>query len=156
MSSPKIKPLWYRIFLYTNFPYGLFRCDNTIIVPLSCLEWQLNFKSYLGPVFYNVRAEIHKAVLPQFSLVEDFLIIKVRVTYFFAPLDFFLLMGHHLLFIWESEDEFLVRKVMSLEGVWYELSVTLQSTSYQTPSKLITFLTKNSPSGDIHMWRNKS
>ena len=48
--------------------------------------------------------------------------------------------------ILHAEGEFLVKKVMSLEGVWYELSVTLQSTSYQTPSKLITFLTKNSPS----------
>ena len=49
--------------------------------------------------------------------------------------------------IW-SEGEFLVKKIMSLEGVWFELSVTLQSTSCQTPSKLITFLTKNLPSGN--------
>ena len=34
---------------------------------------------------------------------------------------------------------------MSLEGVWFELSVTLQSTSYQTPSKLITFWLKIHP-----------
>ena len=33
-----------------------------------------------------------------------------------------------------TEGEFLVKKVMSWEGVWFEVSVTLQSTSNQTPS----------------------
>ena len=42
--------------------------------------------------------------------------------------------------------EFLAKKVMSLEVVWFEVTVTLQLTSNQTPSK-IQFLTQNSPSG---------
>ena len=47
-----------------------------------------------------------------------------------------------------SESEFLVKKVRSLEGVWFKLSVTLQSTSYQTPSlQTHNILTKNSPTG---------
>ena len=45
------------------------------------------------------------------------------------------------------EGEFSVKKVMSLEGVWYEVDCKVTDSSYQTPSKLITFLTKNSPSG---------
>ena len=44
------------------------------------------------------------------------------------------------------EDEFLVRKVMSLEGAWYEVDCKFTDGSYQTLSKLITFLTKNSTS----------
>ena len=44
------------------------------------------------------------------------------------------------------EGKFLVKKVMSLEGVWYEVDCKVTDSSYQTPSKLITFLTKNSPS----------
>ena len=45
------------------------------------------------------------------------------------------------------ESEFLVKKIMSLEGVWYEVNCKVTDISNQTPSKLITFLTKNLPSG---------
>ena len=38
----------------------------------------------------------------------------------------------------------------SLEGVWYEVDCKVTDSSYQTPSKLITILTKNSPSGVQH------
>ena len=52
------------------------------------------------------------------------------------------------------------RHVMSLEGVWYEVDCKVADSSYQIPSKLITFLTKNSPSGllihfNISMMLNK-
>ena len=45
-----------------------------------------------------------------------------------------------------SEGEFLVKKVMSLEGVWYDIDCKVTDSSYQTPSKVITFLTINLPS----------
>ena len=46
------------------------------------------------------------------------------------------------------------QKFMSLEGVWYEVDCKVIYCSNQTPSKLITFVTKNSPSAVYQGWWN--
>ena len=89
-------------------------------------------------------AEIHKAVLPQFSLVVDFLIIKVRVTYFFAPLDFFLLMGHPLLFIWESGNlrqcNRFKKKPLKIHRYRAKLNILLRPTLCNLPQEVFTLM----------------